>query len=38
MGITVNRSQKYSGSQRYAIPQNIKLENYQSAVIWCRSL
>nr|WP_255327326.1 DM13 domain-containing protein [Synechocystis sp. PCC 7509] len=20
------------------MPQNIKLENYQSAVIWCRSL
>ncbi len=35
--ITVGRLQKYSGSQRYAIPQNIKLENYQSAVIWCRS-
>jgi hypothetical protein len=35
--VTVARLQKYSGSQRYAIPQNIKLENYQSAVIWCRS-
>lgn len=34
--VIVNRLQKYSGSQRYAIPQNIKLENYQSAVIWCR--
>ncbi len=28
--------QKYSGSQHYLIPPNIKLENYQSAVIWCR--
>ncbi len=27
---------KYSGAQRYAIPDNINLENYHSAVIWCR--
>ena len=32
----IGRLQKYSGSQRYAIPKNIKLENYQSAAIWCR--
>lgn len=34
--VIIERLQEYSGSQRYAIPQNIKLENYQSAVIWCR--
>ncbi len=34
--VIVSRLQKYSGSQRYLIPENIKLENYQSAVIWCR--
>ena len=34
--VIVNRLQKYSGSQCYLIPENIKLENYQSAVIWCR--
>ncbi|MBW4664218.1 MAG: DM13 domain-containing protein [Chroococcus sp. CMT-3BRIN-NPC107] len=34
--VTIAPLQKYSGSQRYAIPTNIKLENYQSAVIWCR--
>ncbi len=32
----INRLQKYSGSQRYAVPKNIKLENYQSVAIWCR--
>ncbi|HEY9907691.1 MAG TPA: DM13 domain-containing protein [Thermosynechococcaceae cyanobacterium] len=32
----VDRLQKYNGAQRYAIPNAIKLENYQSVVIWCR--
>jgi hypothetical protein len=27
---------KYSGTQRYAIPDNINLEDYHSVVIWCR--
>ena len=27
---------KYSGAQTYAIPANINLANYRSAVIWCR--
>lgn len=27
---------EYSGAQRYAIPDNINLADYQSAVIWCR--
>jgi Electron transfer DM13 len=34
--VIIDRLQKYSGSQRYLIPKNIQLENYQSAVIWCR--
>ena len=34
--VTVAPLQKYNGNQRYLIPANIKLENYQSAVIWCR--
>jgi Electron transfer DM13 len=34
--VTIAPLQKYSGSQRYPIPQNINLKNYQSAVIWCR--
>mgnify|MGYP002777068191 CR=1 FL=1 len=28
--------QKFSGAQRYAIPANVNLANFQSAVIWCR--
>jgi hypothetical protein len=29
--------QKYNGSQRYALPDNVKLEDYQSVAIWCRA-
>jgi hypothetical protein len=28
--------QEYSGTQSYVIPENINLEDFQSAVIWCR--
>jgi len=35
--VIIARLQKYSGSQRYLIPKNINLENYKSAVIWCRA-
>ncbi len=28
--------QKYSGTQTYSIPNNIKLAEYKSAAIWCR--
>lgn len=28
--------QKFSGAQTYSIPENINLEDYKSAVIWCR--
>lgn len=27
---------KFSGAQTYTIPNNIKLANYKSVVIWCR--
>jgi hypothetical protein len=27
---------QYSGAQSYDIPSNIKLDDFQSAVIWCR--
>ena len=32
----VGRLQKYSGSQRYAIPANLKPDDFKSIVIWCR--
>ncbi|MDX2216284.1 MAG: DM13 domain-containing protein [Oculatellaceae cyanobacterium bins.114] len=28
--------QRFDGAQTYAIPDNINLEDYQSALIWCR--
>lgn len=28
--------QEYSGTQSYVIPENINLEDFPSAVIWCR--
>lgn len=28
--------QEFSGSQRYAIPDDINVEEYRSAAIWCR--
>lgn len=34
--VILGRLQNYSGAQRYVIASNIKLANYQSAVIWCR--
>jgi hypothetical protein len=27
---------KFNGAQRYAIPANLNLANFRSAVIWCR--
>lgn len=32
----ISRLQKVSGTQRYAIPNNINLANYRSVAIWCR--
>jgi Electron transfer DM13 len=34
---TIGRLQKVSGTQRYAIPNNINLANYRTVVVWCRS-
>jgi hypothetical protein len=28
--------QQFSGAQRYSIPEDVNLEDYKSAVIWCR--
>ena len=28
--------QKFNGTQSYAIPSNVNLKDFQSAVIWCR--
>lgn len=33
---TIAPLQKISGSQRYALPKNIKLADFNSVVIWCR--
>jgi Electron transfer DM13 len=34
--VVLGRLQKFSGAQSYAIPKNINLADYKSAVIWCR--
>lgn len=34
--VILGRLQKFSGAQSYAIPKNINLADYKSAVIWCR--
>lgn len=34
--VILGRLQKSSGVQSYAIPKNINLADYKSAVIWCR--
>ncbi|WP_353931753.1 DM13 domain-containing protein [Okeanomitos corallinicola TIOX110] len=34
--ISVAALQKIKGSQRYALPQNVKLANFKSVAIWCR--
>jgi Electron transfer DM13 len=34
--VILGRLKKFSGAQNYAIPQNINLADYKSAVIWCR--
>ncbi|AFY41527.1 DM13 domain-containing protein [Nostoc sp. PCC 7107] len=33
---SLGRLQKTSGTQRYAIPDNIKIADFASAAIWCR--
>ncbi|MBW4513754.1 MAG: DM13 domain-containing protein [Timaviella obliquedivisa GSE-PSE-MK23-08B] len=34
--ISLGRLQSVKGEQRYAIPDDVDLANFQSAVIWCR--
>lgn len=34
--VNLGKLQKYSGMQRYPIPDSINLSNYKSVVIWCR--
>ncbi len=34
--VSVARLQKTSGTQRYALPDNVNLDNYNSVAIWCR--
>lgn len=34
--VIIGRLQKVKGSQRYRIPNNIKLANFRSVAIWCR--
>lgn len=34
--LKISRLQKTSGNQRYAIPNDVKLGDYQSVAIWCR--
>jgi hypothetical protein len=34
--VSLGRLQKTSGTQRYAIPNNIKIADFASAAIWCR--
>ncbi len=34
--ISIARLQKTSGNQRYALPNNINLQEFKSVAIWCR--
>ena len=34
--ITLAPLQSFNGAQRYAIPENVNLDQYNSAAIWCR--
>ncbi len=34
--VTIGRLQKVSGTQRYAIPNNVNLANFRSVAVWCR--
>lgn len=34
--ISLGKLQTIKGQQRYAIPQNLNLKSFKSAVIWCR--
>ncbi|MEB3151337.1 MAG: DM13 domain-containing protein [Sphaerospermopsis sp.] len=34
--VLIGRLRKFSGSQTYTLPANIKLSEYQSVAVWCR--
>lgn len=34
--VNLGKLQKYSGAQRYPIPNAIQLSDFKSVVIWCR--
>jgi ABC-type glycerol-3-phosphate transport system substrate-binding protein len=34
--VSIARLQKTSGSQRYALPDNVNLADFKSVVVWCR--
>ena len=34
--ITLSALKSFNGAQRYAIPDNVNLNNYQSVAIWCQ--
>jgi hypothetical protein len=34
--VSLGRLKSTTGSQRYAIPKTVKLENFKSAAVWCR--
>ena len=36
--ITLSALKSFNGAQRYAIPDNVKLNNYKSVAIWCERL
>ncbi|MFQ4141690.1 DM13 domain-containing protein [Chlorogloeopsis sp. ULAP02] len=35
--LRIARLQKTSATQRYAIPSNVKLEDFKSVAVWCRA-
>lgn len=35
--VNLGRLQRIAGTQRYAIPANVNISDFQSAVIWCRA-
>ncbi|NEQ63853.1 MAG: DM13 domain-containing protein, partial [Moorea sp. SIO4A1] len=34
--VTLARLQKFSGAQRYAIPDDLNLDEFGSVAVWCR--
>jgi hypothetical protein len=34
--VSLGKLQKVAGTQRYAIPENLNLKSFKTAVIWCR--